>query len=56
MDTLVALGTTGGYAASVAFLALEVRKPAMENEQGMRMGNGEMGYFDASVSRSRWSL
>lgn len=45
MDTLVALGTTAGYGASVAFMALEVRKPVM----GMPMGSGEMGYFDASV-------
>ncbi|SCV73577.1 BQ2448_7503 [Microbotryum intermedium] len=45
MDTLVALGTTGGYAASVAFLAIEVRKKP-SGRMGMSM---EMGYFDSSI-------
>lgn len=49
MDTLVALGTTGGWAASVGFMAIEVKKPAMKDEMGMVMGNGEMGYFDSTV-------
>ncbi|KDE07763.1 hypothetical protein MVLG_02033 [Microbotryum lychnidis-dioicae p1A1 Lamole] len=45
MDTLVALGTTGGYAASVAFLAIEVRTRPSET-MGASM---EMGYFDSSI-------
>ncbi|SCZ95076.1 BZ3500_MvSof-1268-A1-R1_Chr11-3g03586 [Microbotryum saponariae] len=45
MDTLVALGTTGGYAASVAFLTIEVRTQPSET-MGASM---EMGYFDSSI-------
>lgn len=44
MDTLVALGTTAGWSASVAFMVLDIRTPTMEGEMG-----GRMGYFDSSV-------
>lgn len=43
MDTLVALGTTAGWTASVAYMALDISQPAMNG-----MG-GDMGYFDSSV-------
>ncbi|KAH8919771.1 heavy metal translocatin [Atractiella rhizophila] len=46
MDTLVALGTSAGYFASLAYLILDIRRGAHES---MRMGDKEMGYFDSSV-------
>lgn len=46
MDSLVALGTTAGWAASVAFMAIDVR--AGDDEMTMQRG-GTMGYFDSSV-------
>ncbi|KAM0748125.1 heavy metal translocatin [Meredithblackwellia eburnea MCA 4105] len=45
MDSLVALGTTVGWVASVAFMARDVRTHPIEGE-GM---GGQMSYFDSSV-------
>ncbi|KAK4699686.1 hypothetical protein P7C70_g6571, partial [Phenoliferia sp. Uapishka_3] len=44
MDSLVALGTTAGWSASVAFMVIDVQ----DKGEGMKRG-GEMGYFDSSV-------
>lgn len=46
MDSLVALGTTAGWSASVAFMAIDVR--AGSDPMDMPRG-GTMGYFDSSV-------
>lgn len=46
MDTLVALGTTAAWSASVAFMVLDITAPPSPMNPG---GSDSMGYFDSSV-------
>lgn len=47
MDSLVALGTSTAYIASLAFLIMDVRRPLQPEDGGM--STSEMSYFDTSV-------